>query len=48
MFEKSKYDLDFSKLSKQCGNGSFEVKMSDKTVLIKALIEPDDYVVFQG
>lgn len=47
VFEKSKYDIDFSKLSKECGNGSFEVEVSEKTVLIKALIEPNDYVVLQ-
>ena len=43
-FEKSKYDIDFSKLKLQSGNGSFTISQTQNEFVIEAVIEPNSYL----
>ena len=45
VFEKSKYDQDFSKFRFQSGNGSVEITETENAYVINAVVEPDDYIV---
>ena len=47
LFEKSKYDIDFSHLTLKSGSGSFELCESEREWVIKAHIAPNDYIVIE-